>query len=86
MSIGGLVARAALLKEQMKKKPCKRCGLHYNHLAKNECPHCSHLDEAALVILFSKKEAGYQGRKSLGMLFFIAALITGFLLLILSNG
>lgn len=85
MRIGGLAARAALLKEQMKKKPCERCSLHYNHVSFDKCPHCHHLDELRLQQLFAKKEAAFQSRKSIGILFFILALIAGFLILVISN-
>ena len=85
MRIGGLAARAALLKEQLKKKPCERCSLHYNHVSFNKCPNCHHLDELRLQQLFAKKEAAFQSRKSIEMLFFILALIAGFLMLVVSN-
>lgn len=80
MGIGGLIARAALLKEQMKRKPCKRCKLHYNHKKLTDCPHCGDLTEKGLEELFANKEEHYQSRKTLGMIFFILALITVFLM------
>ena len=85
MGIGGLLARAALLKEQMKKKPCQRCGHYFDHSKYENCPHCKDLDEQGLQALFAQKELAFQGRKSLGMVFFILALITVFLLLAVSN-
>jgi len=39
MGIGGLAARAAHLRNQMKKTPCRRCGLHYDHSSSEQCPH-----------------------------------------------
>jgi len=31
MNFGGLGTWAALLKEELKKKPCQRCALRYDH-------------------------------------------------------
>ena len=75
MSIGGLIARAALLKEQMKKKPCKRCGLNYNQDKEAQCPHCGNLDIRGLKALLEKKEREYQGNKRLGQWFLFTAVL-----------
>jgi hypothetical protein len=69
MRIGGLAARAALLKEQMKKKPCERCSLHYNHVSFDKCPHCHHLDELRLQQLFAKKKLRFKVENPLGYCF-----------------
>ena len=78
-----LAGRLILLKEQLKKKPCSRCGYHYDPLIKNKCPRCGDLDEITLQDLLKKIQAGHQNRKSLGKLFFIIALIIAILLLIM---
>ncbi|MBI3186387.1 MAG: hypothetical protein HYZ31_00795 [Gammaproteobacteria bacterium] len=82
MNLGGLIARAALLKEQMKKQPCKRCGLHYDPIEMKQCPHCSHLDEPGLAKLLEQKENEIQSNKSLGFWFFIGAIVLLFIMII----
>ena len=84
MSIGGLVARAALLKEQMKKKPCQRCGLLYNPKKEEKCPHCGDLDERGLALLLEKKEREIQGNRQLGNWFIFSAIVILFLMLLIS--
>jgi len=84
MNIAGLAARAALLREQMKKKPCKRCGMLYDPKKEEKCPHCADLDEKGLAALLEKKENEIQGNKRLGHWFLIAAVII-FLMLFLGR-
>ncbi|WP_316364449.1 hypothetical protein [Candidatus Thiodiazotropha sp. CDECU1] len=83
MNIGGIVARAALLKEQMKKRPCKRCGLLYDPTKDKRCPHCDHLDQKGLEALIEKRKREHQGNKQLGKVFFFVALVIFMLMLIL---
>lgn len=83
MSVGGLAARAALLKEQLKKKPCKRCGLHYDHDEDAECPHCGHLDEAGLQQLLAKKERERHGNSRLGNRMLLAAILVFVIMLLI---
>ena len=83
MGIGGLAARAALLKEQLKKKPCKRCGLHFDPDEETACPHCGHLDEAGLQQLLSKKERERAGNSRLGNRMLLAAIVFFVLLLLI---
>jgi ribosomal protein L37E len=85
MSIGGLVARGVLLKEQMKKKPCKRCGLHYDHKEMDECPHCGHLDQTGLEKLLAEKEEEHQGNRTLGSVFLVAAVVLAILMVIIAG-
>ena len=85
MSIGGLGARAALLKGQKNTKPCERCGLHYISEENEQCPHCNSLDEAGLKKLIEQVERHHQGNKKLGMMFFIVMLAVGFIMLVLSG-
>ena len=75
MRIGGLIARAAILKKQMKKTPCKRCGLHFDHSENKECPHCGNLDQRGLKHLLEQQDVEKQGNKSLGSMFLIVAII-----------
>lgn len=80
----GLGGRLALLQEQMKKTPCKRCHLLYNHAIKESCPHCGHLDEAGLQLMLAKRAAGFQKRKTAAKWFFIAAMIIIFLVVLIN--
>jgi len=86
MSFGGLAARAALLKEQIKKKPCKRCGLQYNHKELDKCPHCGELDEHALARLLERRENEFQANKSLGFWFLLGAVVLLIVVVIGSGG
>jgi hypothetical protein len=81
MPIGGLFARASLLKEQMKKKPCKRCGLLYDPKKEDQCPYCGDLDEAGLASLLERRETEYRANRQLGFRFILAAV---FILLIIT--
>jgi ribosomal protein L37E len=85
MNIGGLGARLALLRNQKSTKSCERCGLHYVFEENELCPHCGALDEVGLRELSRKVERNYQGRRNLGRLFFIAALVIGLVMLISSG-
>ncbi len=84
MSFGGLFARAALLKEQMKKKPCKRCGLLYDPKKEEQCPYCGDLDEAGLARLFERRETAYRANRQLGYRFIFAAVVV--LLIVIMMG
>ncbi|MES9991377.1 MAG: hypothetical protein ABW098_05450 [Candidatus Thiodiazotropha sp.] len=85
MNIGGLIGRAALLAEQMKKKPCKRCGLLYDPKKEEICPHCGDLDERGLEALLEKRENELQGNRELGYWFMLIAVAVFFLMLIIAN-
>ena len=85
MGIGGLLARGALLKEQLKKTPCKRCGLHYDHSKKEECPHCGTLDHKGLKRLLEQKNTEKQGNKSLGFIFVVIASVLVFLVVAING-
>lgn len=74
----------ALLQEQMKKTPCKRCKLLYNHSKNDQCPHCGELDEAGLQLLLAKRAVGFRKRKSAARWFFVAALIIIFLIVLIN--
>ncbi len=82
MDIVGLVARAALLKQQMKKKPCVRCGQLFDHDALEECPHCGGLNETQLQAMLKQKEEGFKSRRSLGFLFMVVAMVITVLMLL----
>ena len=79
-----LAGRLALLQEQMKKTPCKRCKLLYNHKKKDKCPHCGDLDDTGLQVFLARREIGFRKRKSAGKWFLIIALVI-VLLMILVN-
>lgn len=78
--IGGLIGRAILLREQMKEKPCKRCGLNFDPVKIDKCPRCTELNEKELAILFEKRESESSGNRNLGTWFFITALCLLFLM------
>ena len=80
----GLGGRLGVLQEQMKKTPCKRCHLLYNHATRDSCPHCGHLDEAGLQLMLANRAKGYQKRKAAAKWFFIAALIIIFALVLVN--
>ncbi|MEM7304121.1 MAG: hypothetical protein AAF372_01185 [Pseudomonadota bacterium] len=82
--MAGLGGRLVLLQEQLKKTPCKRCKLLYNHRKYDTCPHCGHLDETGLQLLLAKKARGHQQRKSAAKWFFVLALIIVFLIVLIN--
>ncbi len=86
MDIVGLVARAALLKQQMKKKPCERCGQLFDHDALVECPHCGGLNETQLQAMLELKEEGFKNRRSLGFLFMVVAVTIAAFMLVVELG
>lgn len=79
----GLFSAIALLKrtkdDSLKFIDCGRCGLHYNVLENDACPHCNDLNEEALRQLKIQSELDYQDRKSIGITF----ILISFLILIL---
>jgi len=74
MNISHLATIAAQLKEQMKKKPCKRCRMRYDPKIEDKCPYCGDLDRKGLKEFFVKKEREFQGNRQLGRWFIIAAI------------
>ena len=84
MHIGGLLAQLALLKEKMKKKPCKRCGLLFDPKQEPKCPHCGDLDDSGLQRLFEKLEHEHQAHRHLGSWLLIAAMSVLFIMLIVA--
>ena len=85
MNLGGLFARGAILKAQIKKTPCKRCGLHFDHSKNKECPHCGNLDQKGLEHLLEQQNVEKQGNKSLGSMFLIVAIILVVLVLLVGG-
>ena len=81
--MGGFATRMALLKEQMKKRPCERCGLHYDPDLEEQCPHCGHLDEKGLKRLLAQREREHAGIRQLGNKLIFSALILSLLMLFL---
>jgi len=86
VNIGGLAAKAAMLKHQKPTIPCTRCGLHYVAEENEQCPHCGSLSEFELARFLEKLEQERLGRNQLGFWFGIAALIIAFLLVVVSFG
>ncbi len=84
MSIGGLGARAAMLKNQKPTKKCERCGLRYVEPSPDKCPHCGDLCEARLHQLLDKVQREAKASKSLGKYFLFAAILTAVLLVLAS--
>lgn len=78
MSIGGLLARAALPKEQ-KKKPCMRCGSLYDPKKEDKCPYCGDLDERGLTRLLDRRESEHQANRQLGVWFILAVVVILFI-------
>lgn len=74
MNLGGLGARAALLKSQKPTKQCERCGLHYVVEGNDTCPHCGSLSDRELQVLLEHKEREQAGNRSLGLLFVVVAI------------
>jgi uncharacterized membrane protein YvbJ len=83
--MGGLGARAVLLKDQKDTKPCKRCGLHYAPDENEQCPHCAALDHAGLKKLLEQIEQQTEGNRKLGRRFLIGMLVVGLIMLIVAN-
>ncbi len=84
MNIGGLAARAAMLKNQKPTIPCKRCGLNYVAEEHDKCPHCGLLSEFELSCLLERLEQERLSRSQLGFWFGITALIVAFLMIVVS--
>ena len=82
--MGGLGARAILLKDQKNTKPCERCGLHYVPEKSEQCPHCGSLDHEGLYKLLEQIKLNREGNKKLGKLFFIGMLALGFIMLVVA--
>lgn len=76
--------RLAHLHEQMKRTPCERCKLLYDHKKYDKCPHCGELDDAALKIFLANREAELIKKKSVGKWFLIIALIIIFLMILMN--
>lgn len=68
MKIGGLLGRAALLAEQLRKRPCRLCGLPYNPGEETTCPYCDLLDNRGIAALLERREES----RELGFRFFIS--------------
>jgi|GEM_PF-4541601 len=68
MSIGGLVAKLALVKSQKPTQKCERCGLHYPKDAA-VCTHCGNLDDRGLNELLEAIEFQRESNRRLGLLF-----------------
>ena len=77
----GFLLRAALLKDQLHIKPCRRCGLHYDQ-RQPACSHCGELDEHGLVTLQAKREQQRQGNAVMGRAFLLIAALLGVCVLI----
>lgn len=75
MPIGGLFAKLLLLKSQKNNTPCPRCNLLYDPKSKQGCPHCSHLDDHELASFLEHQKVARTERSSLGLTFWIVALI-----------
>ena len=76
----GFLARAALLKDQLHIKPCKRCGLHYDERVP-ACPHCDGLDASGLNALLAEKQKEREGNVAMGKGFLvIGAVLVAFVL------
>ncbi len=77
----GFLLRAALLKDQLHIKPCKRCGLHFDERTQ-DCPHCGDLDDAALKAMLVKKDLEREGNAAMGRIFLLVAALLGAFVLI----
>ncbi len=76
MGLGGLTARAALLREQLKRSPCERCGFMFELAKEEKCPQCSELSNAKVAKIVNARERQYETNKSLGVWFYWLALVS----------
>lgn len=83
--LGGLLAKAASLKNQKPTEKCKRCGLQFTFEDNKKCPHCGSLSESELNELKEKIESEHTGNRRLAAWFVVAALIILALMIIYSN-
>lgn len=86
MSLFGLLARTALLKEQLHTKPCGRCGLLFDH-RQPHCPHCHNLDDHQLARLLERKAQEHEGNARLGRWLLLgAAMLAALMAMVLFAG
>ncbi|MGM0593497.1 MAG: hypothetical protein ACQETD_03080 [Pseudomonadota bacterium] len=57
----------------MKKQPCERCGLLYDHKKEERCPYCGELDQEGLKQLLARRAVAHQANRRLGLRFLLAA-------------
>ena len=81
MNIGGLGARAALLKHQKPTKPCDRCGLRYAEDL-DVCSHCGTLNDQELHELKKRLAAEAEGSSRLGLYLLKLSVISALLFLL----
>lgn len=84
MNIGGLGARAALLKHQKPTKLCSRCGLRYAEDL-NVCSHCGTLSDQELYELKERLEFEGEGSSKLGLYLIMLSIISALLFLLALN-
>jgi len=84
MNIGGLGARAALLKHQKPTKPCERCGLRYAEDL-DVCSHCGTLNDQELCELKERLEIEGEGSSKLGFYLIMLSVISALLFLLTLN-
>ena len=77
----GFLLRAALLKDQLHIKPCRRCGLHYDERTPG-CPHCGDLDDEGLKAMLAEKDLEREGNAAMGRIFLLIAAVLGAFVLI----
>lgn len=82
MNIGGLIAKAAMLKNQKPSIKCQRCSLYYVKEEHDSCPHCGSLSEFELNILIEKLKNDRAERSKMGLGFAMAAVIITVLMLL----
>lgn len=85
MSLAGIAARAAVLKEQRKNQPCPQCGERLDPARKRYCPNCGELDQAEMERILQNKNIGSQGNKALGIWFLSLALVIGVVIVIIAS-
>jgi ribosomal protein L37E len=82
--LGGLLAKAASLRNQKPTKRCNRCGLRYSYEDNEKCPHCGSLSDSELRELKKKIETEQAANRRLGVWFALAAIIILALMLVFS--
>ena len=78
-----LGARLILLLQDLNRKRCKRCSLHYER-HHDKCPHCSKMNDVELEIYLENRDIDPNAKSGLYQ-FFIFAVIIIILIFLLSR-
>lgn len=73
MSMGGMFAKLAMVKDHRYDVQCPRCSLYYNTKKTQNCSHCSDLKDIELAQLKIRQENEREGNRRLGQRFLVVA-------------